>query len=139
MKTMVAGGEVDTMCTRCKLELAHVIVAMVGQRIVRVQCKTCHTVHAFHGGQQRSSSPRPRLERPVAPRTPPAASEYDRLLHGHDLSRAKPYRASTEYGLHEVINHVKFGLGLVTRVLPDQKIEVAFPSGGRVLVHARSA
>ena len=37
------GGEVDCFCTRCKMVLAHTILAMVGDRPARVKCNTCHT------------------------------------------------------------------------------------------------
>ena len=38
MATHRVGGEVDATCTRCKMELAHTILAMVGPKIIRVRC-----------------------------------------------------------------------------------------------------
>ena len=42
-----AGDEVDSKCTKCKLILAHTIVAMVGDQIARVKCNTCGGEHAY--------------------------------------------------------------------------------------------
>ena len=140
MKPHKAGGEVDAHCTKCKLELAHVIVAMVGPRIVRVQCKTCGSLHAFRGGPP---TPRERrtsetASRHAATRPPPTPSDYERNLNGRDLSRARTYRPAIRFEPQDVVSHPTFGLGVVTRVLPDNKIEVSFPAGGKILVHARA-
>ena len=43
-----AGSNIETRCTRCRDILNHTIVAMVGEKIVRVECNTCHGIHAFH-------------------------------------------------------------------------------------------
>jgi hypothetical protein len=37
----------------------------------------------------------------------------------------------------DVIDHKSFGIGVVARVLSDQKIEVVFQTGTKVLVHER--
>ena len=61
------GGEVDVFCTRCKMELGHTILAMVGQTIARVQCNTCRGQHAYRAApgtsKPRSSSPADRSAR----------------------------------------------------------------------------
>src|SRR5262245_65118967 len=60
MPTHKVGGEVDAFCTRCKMTLAHTILAMVGQTIARVQCNTCGGQHAYRSApgttKPRSSS-----------------------------------------------------------------------------------
>jgi hypothetical protein len=136
MITLKAGGDVDAFCKRCQLELAHVIVAMAQGRVARVQCKTCHTVHAYRGGAASTRTRGEPSER--APRARTATRpQYDDLLRGHDISRARKYAPATTYSEGNVINHPTFGLGLIMRVLSDGKIEVLFPAGSKVLVHAR--
>ncbi len=132
-KAPAPGREVDAYCGKCKLELAHVIIAMKGSKIAKVECKTCHAVHAFRGGP-----PAPRKAR-ASKKTKEAltANEYDTLVAGRDLSRAKPYRPATAFAADDVINHATFGLGVVIKVLADKKIEVGFPVGLKVLVHDR--
>ena len=137
-KPQTAGGEVDTYCSRCALELAHVIVAMNGPRIVRVQCKTCKTVHGFHapaapGGERAKRAPREGGHRGGAI----GDNAYDQVMRGRDISRARPYRPVLQYETNDVLSHPTFGIGAVTKVLADNKIEAAFRSGLKVLVHGR--
>src|SRR5215475_1176125 len=56
MATYRVGGEVDATCTRCRMELAHTILAMVGQKIARVRCNTCGSDHVYRGTQSASRS-----------------------------------------------------------------------------------
>ena len=137
------GGDIDTACTRCKLELAHIIIAMNGPRVVRVECKTCRTVHAYRGKISRttpkttrspSSAPSGATSRNKVTRQ---AAQFDDRLVGLDISRASRYRATETYGEDSVIDHPIFGLGIVGRLLSDSKIEVQFRIGPKVLVHAR--
>src|SRR5271169_1982132 len=55
--TTRAGGEVDALCGKCKLVLAHTVLAMVGKTIARVRCNTCGTDHAFRRAPGAAASP----------------------------------------------------------------------------------
>jgi len=133
-KAPAPGKEVDAYCGKCKLELAHIITAMKGAKIAKVECKTCHALHAY-----RSKAPAPRKPRGAKKgKLPLTPGEYDTLIAGRDLSGAKPYNMATTFAAEDVINHSKFGLGVVTKVLADKKIEVGFPAGLKILVHDRA-
>ncbi len=41
------GRDIDAWCTRCKLDLGHVITAMSGDTVVQVRCNTCGSVHRY--------------------------------------------------------------------------------------------
>ena len=56
MATHKVGGEVDAFCTRCKMTLAHTILAMVGTKIARVKCNTCGGDHAYRGEPGKSTA-----------------------------------------------------------------------------------
>ena len=129
-----AGADIDAYCSRCKLVLAHVIIALRGSRPAKVECKTCRAVHAY-----REDPPGPRPARRGTARDSVAAAQaaYDSMLAGKDLSRAAKYRANEAFDLDDVLDHKAFGIGVVTRVLADNKIEVAFSTGPKVLVHSR--
>ena len=47
-KPLSAGSTIETQCTRCRTLTNHTIVAMVGEKIVRVECNTCHSMHNYH-------------------------------------------------------------------------------------------
>ena len=49
-----AGDNIASHCTKCKLMLDHAIVAMDGEVIAKVKCKTCGSVHKYRifGGRE---------------------------------------------------------------------------------------
>jgi len=51
------GGEIDAYCTKCRLDLLHRIIAMVGDAVKKVECKTCGSHHLYR---------RPKTERDAA-------------------------------------------------------------------------
>jgi hypothetical protein len=145
MPSTKTGGDVDAFCSKCQLELAHVVVAVVTGRPAKVQCKTCGTVHAYRGGSNSSGA---KKKRPAAGSARVAGSrsrggakrnDYDDLMKGRDLSRAQRYKPATIFSEGAVISHPIFGVGIVTRALSDGKIEVLFQAGSKVLVHSRGA
>ncbi len=141
MPAVKVGGDIDARCSKCQLELAHVVVAMAGSRPVRVQCKTCGGVHAYRSsatGASRSRTVKTVARKRTVGSTSTKASEYERLMAGKDVSRAQRYRASIRFENGDVIDHPRFGIGATTRVLADDKVEVVFADGLKVLVHGRS-
>ena len=65
--THKVGGEIDAFCTRCRMTLAHTIMAMMGAKVARVQCNTCRGEHAYRSEPGTS-------RKPAASRKPRAAS-----------------------------------------------------------------
>jgi len=129
------GGEVDSFCTRCNMVLAHTIHAMVGPRPVKVECNTCHAVHAFRGPVRGAAAPKPARARAAKG---PVAS-FDELLRTKNLAMAVKYSPRTSFVEDQVIEHPAFGLGFVSTVLDGGKIQVTFRSDVKVLIHGRSA
>jgi hypothetical protein len=43
------GGDIDSYCTKCKLNLEHFVLAIVAGAVVKVKCKTCGSIHKFKG------------------------------------------------------------------------------------------
>ena len=58
-------------------------------------------------------------------------------MKGRDLSRAKKYQPALRFEVNDVVSHPTFGIGAVMKLLADDKLEVAFPVGIKVLVHGR--
>lgn len=44
---VAVGRDIDAHCSRCRLDLAHTIIAMVGEKVVQARCNTCGAVHRF--------------------------------------------------------------------------------------------
>lgn len=120
------GGDVDAFCTRCGLELAHTVIAMVGTRPVKVACNTCHAVHVFRG----TSAGRPTRERP-------RAAGFDQLLAARDVAGARRYSPGDTFREGQVLDHPQFGRGFVSSLRDGGKLEVTFRGGVKTLVHGR--
>jgi hypothetical protein len=130
MTTPTVGQDLDAWCNKCKLELAHVVVSLNATgRPHRVECKTCRDVHAY------------RLEAPTPGRaqssSTPRKTDYERGLRDRDLSEAVPYDTRRTYAVDDLIRHKTLGVGLVTASRADQKIEVLFPDGPKLLICGR--
>jgi len=130
------GGEVDSFCTRCDLVLAHTIHAMVGPRPVKVECNTCHTVHAF---RHPPGSAALAQKKPVRGREKPVVLSFDELLRVRNPAAALRYSPRVSFQLDQVIDHPTFGLGFVSAVRDPSKIEVTFRGDVKVLVHGKPA
>ena len=134
MASHKVGGEVDAFCTRCRLTLAHTILAMVGTKVARVRCNTCGGEHKYRGtsAPARKGSWAPASERA----TRPAVTSWEALLREKDLSRARQYTARERFQADDVLEHPVFGIGLVREVRGD-KISVAFKADVKTLVHGK--
>ncbi|HEY5974959.1 MAG TPA: hypothetical protein VIU41_09465 [Geobacteraceae bacterium] len=119
----------------------HTIVAMVGEKIVRVECNTCHGTHNYHpvkapkapaaakSGQQRVAAPRKAKIDPGAA----AAAEWVTLTESLDPAQAIPYDMNRAYRAKNLLLHPQFGLGIVQAILPPNKMEVLFQEGKKRL------
>ena len=131
------GGDIDAWCTKCKMNLGHTILAMVGDRPARVRCNTCQGEHNYRGEPDapRKGGWQPASER--AAREKPVVTSWEALLAGKDLSRARKYSAKEKFAQDEVLQHPTFGIGLVQEVRGD-KIQVAFKADVKTLVHGKA-
>jgi hypothetical protein len=131
------GGEVDALCGRCELVLAHTVHAVVAGRPVKVECNTCHSVHRFRappGAARPRAGPagarRPARERPVV-------VPFESLLAARDVAGARRYSPKDVYVVDQVVDHPAFGRGFVSAVRDGGKLEITFRSDVKVLVHGR--
>lgn len=139
------GGEVDSLCGKCKMTLAHTILAMVGDKVARVQCNTCGAQHAYRGPQASSSTvkvPRVSAAKSAAGRSSAASAvqkvsvSFEQLLSQKDASLARRYSPKDTYAQEDLIEHPTFGYGIVTAARPD-KVTVLFKMDEKTLVHGR--
>lgn len=136
--TAAVGADVESLCSKCG-DVWHVVVAKVGDSIVRVLCKQC-------GGQHRYKSPhgapkekrQPSLSTPKAPRAEKAPVErFEKPAVAADLSKApRQYAASLKYEVGERVEHPTFGQGVVEVAEPG-KVTVFFAVGRRVLAQSK--
>ena len=137
-----AGDIIEAQCTRCRAVLNHTIVAMVEDRVVRVQCNTCGGQHNYRAPQQEkktaSQSARKtaatagtgRSRREAAPAGP---SEWETRMTGVDPEKALPYAMDARLRTGNLVSHPVFGLGIVTAFVPPNKAEILFHDGTKLL------
>ena len=135
MTDLKVGDNVDSWCTKCKLVLAHTIEVLVGSDIKRVCCNTCKGKHQY--------KPHPPGTKAASAKTPrfaaaPKATSYAALLESHRNDEVLDYSFQAKFLLGALLKHATFGVGVVTADKGGNKIEVLFPTGSKILVHARA-
>ena len=128
------GGYIDAWCTKCKLELGHTIIAMVHGVPKRVECNTCKGKHNYRTAPSVIRQARPKTT--VRKRRTPEDNynEHITRVTGGDLSQARKYLISGNYSKDDVIDHPKFGVGIVLTVIQSNKMEALFKDGSKLLV-----
>jgi hypothetical protein len=135
------GADVEALCSKCG-DVWHVVVAKVGQQIVKVQCKQCSGYHRYRSPHNAPADKKlPATNRPPREAKAPAkpVERFEKPAVAANLSRpSRPYRASEQFEVGERIDHPSFGQGVIEIAEPG-KITVFFASGRRVLVQAKTA
>jgi hypothetical protein len=129
--------EIVSFCTRCKIDLAHMIVAMQGDRIIKVQCKTCKSFHSYRPskGVTEASPKTARAPREKAVRTS-VEDEWTRLMRENSAKPVRTYSPKTIYVVGDRIGHPTFGDGVVGKLLHPNKVEIVFQNDIKVLIHS---
>ena len=146
MKPLGAGSEIDSWCTKCRLDLGHRIVAMVQDKPKRVLCMTCGSEHNYRAPksetQGKNKTRSPRAPRSAAARvTQKAKAEAERVNEWEKRIAGQAHDAFTRYSmdltleLDQLIHHKKFGEGYVVEVLEGGKVSIMFRDGARTLAH----
>src|SRR5207248_1774154 len=103
--------EIDAYCSKDKMMLNHVIVAKVGEVIKKVKCLTCGSEHVYrpHPPKTRAGGKGGKASGQIR------ASDYELLIKGRDLAKAKKYKTNLPFVKNDVIDHSTFGIGVVVR------------------------
>lgn len=154
LKKPKTGGEIDSYCTKCKLDLGHRIIAMVGDVVKKVECRTCGSHHLYRKPQAeraaaakigvRSDAPAKKASTSRSARVTAAeraeremTASWESAIAGQPSNAFKPYRVSVVFGLGELVRHSKFGDGVVARVIDRGKVEVLFKDGLRTMAQGQ--
>lgn len=145
-KKLSAGDIIDARCTRCKAVLNHRIVAMVGDKVVRVECNTCGGTHNYYPpptpttlrsvGTGSTAAARTPSTSPRSPRREPGVADRDEwaaLRPSMAIEQALPYAMGSRYKVDNLINHPVFGIGIVRQLVPPNKMQVLFEDGVKLL------
>lgn len=146
MNTLNAGDIIEARCTRCRDVLNHRIVAMIDDRIARVECNTCNGIHNYYPPPSEKAAKLPRLKSTVSARTTTGAvravkkspleterAEWASLRPTMSIEKAVDYSMTGKYRLKNLVNHPLFGLGIVKQIVTPTKMQVLFEDGIKLL------
>ena len=135
------GADIEALCSKCG-DVWHVVVAKVGEDIVRVICKECKGQHRYRN-PKKAGMPTPRR---TSSSTKPRAARAEKVVErfpvpavAADLSiPVRTYKASELYAPGERVDHPTFEQGVV-EVSEPGKVTVFFATGRKVLAQAKGA
>jgi hypothetical protein len=142
------GGEVDAWCTKCRMDLNHVIIAVVGSDIKKVKCLTCGGEHKYHPPKSEKTVSKPTAKSKTTARGPAAGKprtkksaegEWNTFMKELDEAEApRAYRINEIFSEGEFLEHKNFGVGKVLNILGSERMEVVFREGRKVLLYNKS-
>ena len=137
MSELSVGKEVLSYCNKCKLALAHLIVVMKTKSTIgKVKCKTCAGTHAYKD-PSKVKVKKATTSRLKNTRTTSKQSVSDIWMDALNKAteKSKPYSPKSKFDKGDVIDHPKFGPGIIDRVIDSDKIEVVFRHEIKTLIH----
>lgn len=135
MSQLTVGKDVLSYCTKCKLNLGHTIVAMKDTKhIAKVKCNTCGTIQAFKDPSQSKTNKTRTKKTSISPSKVISVSDLWMEKMSNTKKKSTPYAMDQKFVEGDIIDHSKFGPGIVEKVV-DDKIEVIFRHEIKTLVH----
>ena len=129
------GAEVLSLCGKCKLPLAHVIIAMKKNGTIgKCECKTCGAAHLYRDPDKPKKT---RVTKPRVSKEEAASATWNKAV-AETSKPPKAYAMTAEFALGDLIAHPTFGKGVVEELIDNNKIRTVFETGEKVLIHTKS-
>ena len=135
------GDEIMTDCRKCKSEMHHVVTAIKDGVVKKVMCKGCNTTHVYKDknakpkkkaaakkevdGETKVKKPRRRIRK----------YDWDALSVEIEEEELIDYKLDIDLTEARGVRHNNFGIGVITKVLSHNQIEVLFKEEVKILVH----
>ncbi len=135
--------DIVAYCTRCKLDLAHVIVALDGKKVKKVLCKTCDKEHVYKAPKKGKAPPKKKKTKAKAKAKPKkiTISPLEEWEKAMELSKDAPisvYEQDGTFKEGDKVDHRSFGKGLITKLILPNKLEVIFEEGTKFMIRGSS-
>lgn len=132
-----AGKEILSLCGKCQLKLAHVIISMKDAVTPhKVQCKTCGATHGYKS--KAAAAKKTGTTKRVAVQARSASELWNDAMKVHGHKNKKSYSIKAKFQVGDIIAHPSFGEGIVQANLSNDRIEVLFQSDIKNLVHGKN-
>jgi len=133
------GDELKYLCSRCNLELWHTVLAVVNNQPARVRCNTCRSERNYRQPKLSHTPVRKTVSEERAKIRGSHPDLYQQKLKANLMKTPKPYRIDAEFDLEDVIEHVKFGRGVVLKLVHPDRMDVLFQDETRTLMRRASS
>ena len=131
--------DIVAYCTSCKMDLTHVIVALDGEKVKKVLCKTCKKEHVYKAPKEgKAPLKKKRLPAKSKKKTISPLEEWEKTMEQAKDAPTKVYAQDGSFGEGEKVDHSKFGLGLITKIIQPNKMEVIFEEGTKLMIRGSS-
>ena len=143
------GDIVESSCRKCNDRTGHTIVSIVEGEIAKVECRGCGSVHKHRPAKKTqgstsssaSSASKPKKSSSKSKKSASAKEaeveqayqEWSNKMESRDSSEAIAYSMDTQFQTNDLIDHASFGLGIVQRTIPPNKMDVLFEGGEKRL------
>ncbi len=136
MSKIAVGSDVEAYCTKCRMVLAHAVVAMEGVKPRRVRCNTCNGEHNYRATKPVAKAAAKKTEKGAAKKTTTKKTRqsWEEVMQEASAKPHKKYSMSGSFGEGDWIEHAHFGLGCVQSFIAPNKITVRFADSTRLLV-----
>ena len=133
MVKLSAGNEVLAYCGKknCKSILAHTIVVMKTDELPdKVKCNTCKSTHSYKekAPTRRKSTSTSRGKKATA------FDQWEEKVK-HSSEPTTKYSPKTAFEIGQLVDHPKYGTGVVERKIDNNKIEILFEKTLKTLMH----
>lgn len=135
MSQLGVGKEVLSYCNKCKLTLAHLIVTMKSDTSIgKVQCKTCNGTHAYKDPSNVKASKTKGGKKAKKSAQDSIADIWMEKV-ASSSSKSQKYSLKQKFELGDIIDHPKFGPGIIDKLIDADKIQVIFRHDIKTLIH----
>ena len=128
--------DVVAYCVSCKMDLAHTVVAMDGETVKRVVCNTCNKEHIYRAPKG-AKTPTPKKKTVRKKRTKKIVAPdvlWEKAMKSVQDLPSNLYTLDGSFESGEKIDHKTFGLGLITKLIQPNKMEVIFKEGTKIMI-----
>ncbi len=148
------GGDIESYCTKCRTDTAHVIVALLEEKAKRVVCNICNGEHnyrvpkaqraAIKAAKKKKAAAKRKTttrRRRVVPKTPAeqaaadasSVEEWTAKLREITEAEIVDYKLDGIYHQKDLIQHPTFGLGFIEEV-QRHRAHVVFLESKKLLI-----
>jgi len=132
-----AGSHIESVCGKCKEKTNHLVIAMVGDEVAKVQCNICGSMHKHRPpvAARAASSGAPKKSRAAGAPSRVSASvrKYQDAVAEAAGGRKLSYSIESGYREGDLLQHPTFGLGVVQKLTRPNKMDVLFEDGVKLL------